>query len=152
MDKPVLLGLAMADVGIHRKGELDLPKLLEELKRDLGGDVGAIGCFIGVVRHVSKGGEAVKRLHYECSEDAVKKLEQIAKDMEKDPKISRAMIHHIVDDLTPGEDAIYVIVAGRHRSDVFSALPKIMDRIKTEVPIWKKEVVEGGEYWVHEGE
>ncbi|MDI6820041.1 MAG: molybdenum cofactor biosynthesis protein MoaE [Candidatus Hodarchaeaceae archaeon] len=142
----------MADVGIHRKGELDLPKLLEEFRQDLRGNVGAIGCFIGVVRHVSKDGEEVKRLHYECSEDAVKKLEQIARDVEKDPKISRVMIHHIIDDLTPGDDAIYVIVGGRHRSDVFSALQKIMNRIKTEVPIWKKEVTESGEYWVHEGE
>jgi len=152
LDKLVLLGLVMADVGIHRKGELNLPKLLEKLRRDLRGDVGAIGCFIGVVRNVSKDGEAVKRLHYECSEDAVKKLEQIAKDAERNPKISRVMIHHIIDDLTPEEDAIYVVVAGRHRSDVFSMLPKIMNRIKTEVPIWKKEVAESGEYWIHEGE
>jgi molybdopterin synthase catalytic subunit len=43
-------------------------------------------------------------------------------------------------------------VAGRHRGDVFEALPKIMDRIKSEVPIWKKEITETKEYWVHEVE
>ena len=105
---------------------------------------------MGIIRGVSKGGEAVKSLHYERSDEAQKKLEEIASDVEKMPDISRVVIHHIVDELRPGEDAIYVLVAGRHRGEVFKALPKIMDRIKAEVPIWKKEVTETKEYWVHE--
>jgi molybdopterin synthase catalytic subunit len=141
----------MVDVGIHRRGEVDLPKLLEKLRRDLPSDVGAIGCFIGIVRGTSSTG-AVRCLHYECSGEAKEKIEQIAAEVEGEPNISRVMIHHIVDDLSPGEDAIYVLVAGRHRAEVFSALSKIMDRVKTEVPIWKKEITEGGERWVHEGE
>jgi len=44
----------MPDVGIHRKGEVDLPKLLKKLKRGLAKNVGAIGCFVGVVRGLSK--------------------------------------------------------------------------------------------------
>lgn len=140
----------MPEVGIHRKGEVDFPSLLEKFRRKLGEVVGAIGCFIGIVRGVSKEGEAVKSLRYECSDEALRKLEEIASDVEKSPNISRVMIHHIIDELKPGEDAIYVIVAGRHRGEVFEALPKIMDRIKAEVPIWKKEITETKEYWVHE--
>lgn len=139
----------MPEAGIHRKGEVDLPSLLGKLKRELGEEVGAIGCFIGVVRGAS-GGEAVKSLRYECSNEAVKKLEEIALETEKQANISRVMIHHVIDELKPGEDAIYVIVAGRHRGEVFEALPKIMDRIKAEAPIWKKEITETKEYWVHE--
>ena len=56
----------------------------------------------------------------------------------------------IIDDLKPEEDAIYVIVSGRHRAEVFSAIPQIMDRVKKEVPIWKKEFTTTKEYWVHE--
>ncbi|MCS7131341.1 MAG: molybdenum cofactor biosynthesis protein MoaE [Hadesarchaea archaeon] len=141
----------MVDVGIHRKGEVNFSKLLDELRKDLPNEVGAIGCFIGVVRGTSNTG-AVKCLHYECSDEAKEKIEQIAAEVEREPNISRVMIHHIVDDLLPGEDAIYVLVAGKHRAEVLSALSKIMNRVKTEVPIWKKEITEGGERWVHEGE
>lgn len=141
-------GKRLADVGIHRKGELDFIKLIEKIKRGLGKEAGALGCFVGIVRGTSKGGEPVKYLHYECSKEAGKELERIAADMEKRPGISRVWIHHVIDDLKPGEDAIYVIVAGEHRGEVFAALPQIMDRIKAEVPIWKKEITETKEYWV----
>ena len=140
----------MPDVGVHRKGEVDLPKLLKKLKRGLAKNVGAIGCFIGVVRGTSKKGEKVKFLKYEGSEDALKKLEKIATEVEKQPNIRRVMIHHVVDEIKPGEDAIYVLVAGQNRADVFTALPEIMNRVKKEVPIWKKEVTEKREYWAHE--
>ena len=140
----------MPEVGIHRRGEVDFPNLLKKFRRGLGGEVGAIGCFIGIVRGISKGGGAVKSLRYECSEEALKKLEEIALDVEKSPDISRVMIHHVIDEIKPGEDAIYVLVVGRHRGEVFKALPKIMDRVKAEVPIWKKEITKTKEYWVHE--
>lgn len=140
----------MPDVGIHRKREVDFPSLLEKFRRELGGSVGAIGCFIGVVRGISKEGEEIKSLRYEHSDEAVRKLEEIASDVERSPDISRVMIHHVVDELKPGEDAIYVLVAGKRRGEVFKALPKIMDRIKVEVPIWKKEVTGTKEYWINE--
>jgi molybdopterin synthase catalytic subunit len=140
----------LVDVGIHRKGEVDFPTLLEKFRRELGESVGAIGCFIGVVRGISKEGEKIKALRYEHSDEAVGKLEEIASDVEKSPDISRVMIHHVIDELEPGDDAIYVLVAGRRRGEVFKALPRIMDRIKVEVPIWKKEVTETREYWINE--
>lgn len=140
----------MPDVGIHRKGGVDLPKLLKKLKRDLPKNAGAIGCFVGVVRGLSKKGEKVKFLRYEGSDDALKKLSKIAAKVEKRPNIQRVMIHHVVDELKPGEDAIYVLVAGHGRADVFAVLPEIMNRVKKEVPIWKKEVTQTREYWPHE--
>lgn len=140
----------MPDVGVHRKGEVDLPDLLRHLKEGLGGEVGAIGCFIGVVRAVSGEGEKVKRLSYEATEDATKELQEIAVEIERQPNIERVTIHHIVDQLAPGEDVVYVLVAGKKREDVFKALPEIMNKVKTKVPIWKKEVTDKREYWVHE--
>ncbi|MBA7630940.1 MAG: molybdenum cofactor biosynthesis protein MoaE [Hadesarchaea archaeon] len=140
----------MPDVGIYSKGKVTLPDLFRKLRQDIGENVGAIGCFVGVVRGLSGEGERVKFLRYQSSEDAVKKLEQIAADIEKRPNIRRVMIHHIVDQVAPGEDAIYVLVAGHRRDDVFKALPELMNRVKAEVPIWKKEVTERREYWIHE--
>ena len=140
----------MADVGIHRKGEVNLPQLLARLRADLGKEVGAIGCFIGIVRGQSGEGEKVQYLSYEAAEEAMEKLEKIAKEIERRYKVKGVMIHHVVDEVSPGEDAIYVLVAGAHRGEVFKALPEIMDRVKTDVPIWKKEVTKGKGRWGHE--
>lgn len=140
----------MPDVGIHLKGEIDLPSLLARLRTNLSSDVGAIGCFVGVIRGISKEGEAVKYLFYEKAGDAAEKLEKIATDYERRPNIKRVMIHHVVDQIAPGDDAIYVLVAGVRRSEVFKALADIMDRVKTDVPIWKKEVTEKKRRWGHE--
>ena len=140
----------MPDVEVHKKGEVDLPSLLKKLRTGLGGEVGAIGCVVGTVRATSEEGERVKYLLYEAAEDAGKKLEEIATEIEGRPGISRVMIHHVVDELAPGEDAVYVLVAGKKRGDGFKALPEIMDRLKSEVPIWKKEVTEKRARWAHE--
>ncbi|MEM4187767.1 MAG: molybdenum cofactor biosynthesis protein MoaE [Candidatus Hadarchaeum sp.] len=140
----------MPDVGVHRKGEVNFHGLLERLKASLDEEVGAIGCFVGVIRGVSLESESVKYLHYESAEDAVEKLEEIASDFERRPGIKRVMIHHVVDELSPGDDAIYVLVAGVRRAEVFRALPEIMDSVKKEVPIWKEEVTEKKRRWGHE--
>lgn len=141
----------MPHVGIHRKGEIDFLSLFSELRQDIPEDVGAIGCFIGVVRGVSEDREKVIWLKYESAEeDATETLRNIAEDFEKRRGIKKVMIHHIIDDLKPGEDAIYVLVAGQGRKDVFRALDEIMDRVKVEALVWKKEVTESREYWSHE--
>lgn len=127
---------------------MNLARLVEKARMDLSRDVGALGCFVGIVRGTSKKGEPVKHLHYEMAEEARGKLLEIATQAEKSPGIHHVQIHHVIDDLAPGEDAIYVIVGGEHRKEVFTALSEIMDRVKNEVMIWKKEVTEGGEYWV----
>ena len=140
----------MSEVGIHRKGEVNLQDLLRRLRETSGKEVGAIGCFIGVVRGESRKGEEVKFLSCESAEEAGEKLGKIADDVESRPSIKQVMIHHVVDRLSPGEDVVYVLVSGKNRSDVFRALSDIMDKVKTEVPIWKKEITTSGEYWAHE--
>ncbi len=140
----------MADVGVHSKGEVDLPSLLARLRAKVGKDVGAIGTFIGVIRSKSHDGESVRHMRYEAADEAVAKLEEIADDIEKRPGIKIVMIHHVVDQITPGEDAIYVLVAGVGRAEVFKALPEIMDRVKTDVPVWKEEVTGKKRRWGHE--
>lgn len=140
----------MAEVGVCRKGEVDFPGLLEKFRRELRGEAGAIGCFVGIVRKTSKEGETVECLCYECSEETKEKLQEIASGIEKSPNISGVAIYHVVDELKPGEDVVYVLVAGKNRAEVFEVLPKIMNRVKTEVPIWKKEVTKTKEYWIHE--
>ncbi len=141
----------MASSGTHKKGKVSFSELLEEFKKDLSDEVGAIASFIGIVRKKAKVGKTVKKLHYESAKNVEEELEEIAREIEKEiDGISEIYIHHIIDDLEPGDDIIYVLAGGNHREEVFQALPSIMNRVKNEVKIWKKEITENEEYWIHE--
>jgi molybdopterin synthase catalytic subunit len=138
----------MAEAGIHRKGEIDLTKLVENVRKKSGKELGAIACFVGVVREKSKKGGPVKCLHYEAAGESKTTLLEIATQTEKKPGILHVQIHHVIDDLRPGEDAIYVVVGAKHRKEAFKVLSEIMDRVKKEPMIWKKEVTKKGGNWV----
>lgn len=139
----------MADVGLHRKGEVSLELLLRRMRRKWRGKAGAFTCFVGAVRGRSEEGRRVRHLHYECArEEALRSLREIAEEGEGEEGVLEVSIHHVVGDLKPGEEALYVVVASRHREEAFSLLPRLMERLKGEVPIWKKEVYGKTGKWV----
>ncbi|MFX0097083.1 MAG: molybdenum cofactor biosynthesis protein MoaE [Candidatus Hodarchaeota archaeon] len=140
--------------GIHKRGEVDFCNLLQRLRDTTKStDVGAIACFIGVVRGSTKTGKKVKKLEIEAwDEKAEEVLTSICNKLSRRKGISEVYIHHIVGALGIGEDIVYVIVAGAHRREVFSTLKEAVERYKKEAPLWKKELLETGEtYWVSEG-
>jgi len=57
-------------------------------------------------------------------------------------------VEHRTGKVEVGEDVMYVLVASKHRKEAFQALTELVDRIKTETPIWKKEITEKGAHWV----
>jgi len=139
----------MAEVGVLRNGELRFEDALLTFRKELPKEVGGIGCFIGVVKGVARDGRMVEKLCYECADEMADELRNIAEDAERMPGVRRVAIHCIIDELVPGEDTIYVLVAGDGRKEVFSALQTIMDRVKKESHIRKKEVTKDGEHWEH---
>lgn len=141
----------MAVGKIHSKDEVKFSSLLEEFEERVEGKAGAIGSFIGTVRKKGEKGGEVQKLHYERADEAQSDLEEIASEIEETIEgIEEVAIHHVVDDLEPGDEILYVLVGGEHRKEVFEALPEIMDRIKTDVRIWKKEITNEESYWMHE--
>jgi molybdopterin synthase catalytic subunit len=141
----------LGSVGLHKKGEIDLKKIIDEIKKGENfKNVGATVCFIGSVREKGLKENKVLRLEYEAyDEEAKAKLEEIRKDLLKRNGIIDVSIHHVIDSLKVGEEALYVVVAGIHRKDVFPVLEEAVERVKKDVPIWKKEVTEKESYWVH---
>lgn len=140
----------MGSIGLHKKGEINLEKIIDEIKKGKNfKNAGAIVCFIGNVREKGLKGDKVLRLEYEAyEEEAKKKLEEIRNDLLKRKGIIDVSIHHVIDALKVNEEALYVVVAGIHRKDVFPVLEEAVERVKKEVPIWKKEVTEKESYWV----
>ena len=125
----------------------DIETLIDGLKR-ITDEVGAIAIFVGVVRG-KRNDEKVLRLEYEAYEELASKVaEKIIEDAKTKYGIIDACIQHRIGTVKVGGDVMYVLVASKHRAEAFQALSEIVERIKRELPIWKKEVTEKGSYWV----
>jgi molybdopterin synthase catalytic subunit len=109
---------------------------------------GGLVTFTGVVRDHSKG-KRVTRLEYEAyAPMAEKKLAEIGAEAQgKWPGTEVAVVHR-VGVLQPGELAVVIAVSAPHRKEAFRACEHVIDRLKEDVPIWKKEFAEDGEVWV----
>jgi len=139
-------------VGLHKRGEVNLEQIVNYLSSlPIYRESGAVACFVGVVREdpVRDSKSKVDRLEYEAYADvAVKRMEEIRSDIKKQPGVTEVAIHHIIDVLHVGEPSLFVVVLGRHRQETFPALAEAVERVKKEVPIWKKEFTAKDSYWV----
>jgi molybdopterin synthase catalytic subunit len=130
---------------------VSLKAIMEEVKKSPStSKCGAMGVFIGFVREVSDG-KRVVRLEYEKYGDVFEKtLKEIESELKKYEGVAEVKIHHRVGSLRPREDIVYVVVMGEHRKDIWEPLIQSMELVKERLPVWKKEVYEDGEEWVHD--
>jgi len=126
----------------------DLNSLLNEIK-EASNEIGAVTIFVGAVRGVGKDGGKVLRLEYEAYEEAAREtLEKIIEDLKVKYGIIDAIVEHKVGSAGVGEDTVYALVASKHREEGFKSIVELIERLKHEVPIWKKEVTDKGSQWV----
>jgi molybdopterin converting factor subunit 1 len=111
------------------------------------GEDGAVVVFDGIVRNNTRG-RATQYLEYEAYEDmAVAQMQQLAaRARDLYPVRDIALIHRL-GHLEVGETSVLVVVASAHRAAAFDACRWLIDTLKREVPIWKKEVFADGAVW-----
>lgn len=109
---------------------------------------GGVVTFTGAVRDNTRGRKVVKLVYEAYAPMAEKKLAEIAAEAEKQWSSSRVAIVHRVGTLLPGELAVVIAAAAAHRDEAFQACRHCIERLKQDVPIWKKEHFEDGEVWV----
>jgi molybdopterin synthase catalytic subunit len=127
---------------------LDLAALAAEARRD---SDGALVSFLGVVRDHGHG-RAVDHLEYECyPEMAERWLEQLREEAASRWPGSSLWVHHRVGRLEVGEASVAIVATAPHREEAFAACRHAIERIKEELPVWKKEVYPDGEMWVGQG-
>jgi molybdopterin synthase catalytic subunit len=114
-------------------------------------DPGAGGTcvFVGTVRDRSDQGE-VSGLTYEAWDDlAARRLTEIGEELHRAWPLRRVALLHRTGDLTVGEASVVVAVSAAHRAEAFEACRRAIERLKQDVPIWKKEGLRSGEaHWV----
>lgn len=110
--------------------------------------IGALACFIGVVRDINDG-DSVSTLTLEHYPGMTEKaLEDIVEQAKSRWDIMDVRVIHRVGTMEPTEQIVFVGVAGAHRGEAFAACEFIMDYLKTQAPFWKKERTPEGERWV----
>jgi len=114
----------------------------------LRGEDGAFVNFEGVARNNTKG-RATRFLEYECYEPmAVKMMAEIGAEIARSNAIGRIAMVHRLGRLEITETSVIVVVTAPHRKPAFEAALEGINRLKRQVPVWKKEYFVDGEVWV----
>ena len=112
---------------------------------------GAVATFLGTVRNRSRDRE-VLHLEYEVYEGMAEKvMAEIADSLRAKYALCAVAITHRVGRVAIGETSVAIAVSAPHREDALAACKEAIDVLKAEVPLWKKEVYEGGEEWIGRG-
>ena len=110
--------------------------------------IGAIACFIGVVRDLNEGiavGSMTLEHYPGMTERAIEAIVARAKARWQ---VFEILVIHRIGELKPLDQIVLVVVTSSHRGDAFAACEFVMDYLKTEAPFWKKEVTPEGSRWV----
>ncbi|MCS7097426.1 MAG: molybdenum cofactor biosynthesis protein MoaE [Candidatus Methanomethyliaceae archaeon] len=139
-------------IGLLAKKEdaIDLSSLMKMLKDNIKDkNYGAIVAFIGVVRGKTLDGKKVEKLEYEVFEEIAKRsLENIANTIYMMGGIIDVAVCHKYGVFSPGEDVLYIIVAAERSEKAIDAIRATLEKVKHEIPIWKKEYTAEGAYWI----
>ena len=127
----------------------DKPIDLDELVRYVGDpEAGAIVPFIGTTRNNNEGRKVIALDYDGYPEMAEKELARIGAEAAKRWPICKMAIVHRLGPVQIGEASVIIVVSSAHRDAAFGASRFAIEEIKKTVPIWKKEVFEGGEVWI----
>lgn len=129
-------------------GPLDVAALSVEVA---GPERGAVLLFLGTVRNHHQG-RAVAALDYSSYESmAAERLETICRELEAAAPGLKVAIQHRLGEVPAGEASVVIAVASPHRQAAYEASRMALERLKKEVPIWKRErYADGTEAWREE--
>jgi len=109
---------------------------------------GAVAVFEGTVRSPSEGKD-VLWLEYEAYEPmALTQMERILADTRARWPVEAIFLHHRLGRIEVGEVSVVAVASAAHRPPAFEACRHLIERLKADVPIWKKEVFADGSMWV----
>ena len=124
---------------------IDLPALLLEARPS----DGALCLFVGVVRNESEGRQTTGIRYEAYGPMAETSIEKILGELSREFPAVRIAVRHRIGDLKVGDASVAIAASSPHRQEAFAACRAAIDRIKTTVPIWKKEFhPDGSSDWV----
>ena len=141
-----MLALFMASKVIVEEAldALDPNALLAKLPIDA---CGAIVSFIGITRGIDDG-KQVYRLEFDAWQSKLSPtLRRLGEEAIEKFGIEHTALAHRTGSVGPAEPIVAIHVSSKHRKEAFEACSWLIDELKAQAPIWKKEVREDGEEW-----
>ena len=127
---------------------LDPAEVIEEVRSER---AGAVASFIGTTRIESRG-RTVHYLEYEAYGGMAEQvMAELADELKGRYDLCEVAIPHRTGRVEIGGLSVVIAVSAPHRADALAACRDAIDRLKEIVPLWKKEVYEGGEEWIGQG-
>jgi MoaE-MoaD fusion protein len=127
---------------------LDATEVIEEVTSER---AGAVATFIGTTRIASRG-RTVHYLEYEAYGGMAEQImTELAGELKLRYDLCEIAIAHRTGRVEIGGLSVVIAVSAPHRADALAACKDAIDRLKEVVPLWKKEVYEGGEEWIGRG-
>ena len=132
--------------------DFDVGVELVELRSRLGGQVGAVASFVGLVRdrHDASSVTGLYLEHYPGMTE--KSLQAIVEQAHDRWPLLDVVVVHRVGQLLPADQIVFVQVASKHRAAAFAACEFVMDFLKTDAVFWKRESQPNAERWVESTE
>jgi len=136
MDKRVVVKVVEA--------ELDADALQRDLTTE---SCGAVVSFLGIVRDIDEG-EQVVRLEFDAWKERLEPvLRQLAEESIRIHGVSSIVLAHRVGAVGPQRPIVSIHVASPHRKEAFESCSWLIDELKAQAPLWKKEVRASGQVW-----
>jgi molybdopterin synthase catalytic subunit len=134
----------MADVYLTAQ-PIDLAALLAEIRPS----DGALCLFVGVVRNANAGRETIAIEYQAYGTMAELEMTKLAESLSREFPEVKVRMRHRIGRLSVGDASVAVAACSPHRAEAFAACRAAIDRLKTTVPIWKKEFhPDGSSDWV----
>jgi molybdopterin synthase catalytic subunit len=146
---PVAVREALSDTPPH----VTLESLIERATDAPGADrAGAVATFTGRVRERDTPEDTpTTHLEFETYDGvADERMRAIESDLAAREGVLAVRMHHRTGVIESGEDIVFVVVLAGHRQEAFETVSDGIDRLKSEVPIFKKEVTVDEAFWRHE--
>ena len=129
-------------------GPVNLTSVVVEVVDD---QAGAIATFLGTVRARSRERDVIA-LEYEAYEEMAEDvMAGIADELQARYELCKVAMSHRLGRVEVGETSVAIAVSAPHRQDALAACADAIEALKSQVPLWKKELYVGGEEWIGRG-
>lgn len=110
---------------------------------------GAVTLFVGTVRDHDEGRDGVTGLDYSAHPEAVDRLRSLVAEVARTDEVHGVYAVHRVGELHVGDLAVVCAVSAEHRAEAFEAGRRLIEELKADIPIWKRQEFEAGDHqWV----
>jgi len=131
---------------IFHQGPISPSFIMESIqKHSIKTDIGAHNIFLGQIRADRKDGQEVTAINYTAYEDmALDKMVEIREEIFANYPLTCLHVYHSLGMVATGEICLFVFTSAAHRKEAIDACETLVERIKSELPIWGEEIFNNG--------